>query len=72
MVSVFPVRGRPTGEGISKRISLTSSTILEKPSFGRNGKKAWEYGGFCIASEKSRLATSRPRTEREVPRSTCG
>ena len=26
MASVFPIRGRPTSEGISKRISLTSST----------------------------------------------
>ena len=53
MASVFPVRGRPTSEGISKRISLTNSTILEQPSFGRKGKKAWEYGGFCIASKSS-------------------
>jgi hypothetical protein len=28
MASVFPVRGRPTSEGISKRISLTSSTYI--------------------------------------------
>ena len=35
MAFVFPVRGRPTSEVISKRISLTSLTILEQPSFGR-------------------------------------
>ena len=28
MASVFPIRGRPTSEGISKRISLTSSTYV--------------------------------------------
>ena len=50
MASVFPVRGRPTSEGISKIISLTSSTILEQPFFGWKGKKAMEYGGFRIAS----------------------
>ena len=50
MASVFPIRGRPTSEGISKRILLTSSTILKQPSFGRKGKKAMEYGGFHIAS----------------------
>ena len=36
---------------ISKRISLTSSTIPEIPSSGRKGKKAWEYGGFRIYSD---------------------
>ena len=53
MASVFPVRGRPTGEAISKRISLTSSTMLEQPSFRRKGKKAMEYEVFRIASKKS-------------------
>ena len=32
MAFVFPVHGRPTSEGISKRILLTSSTIVEQPS----------------------------------------
>jgi hypothetical protein len=35
---------------MSKRISLTSSTILEEPCLERKGKNAWEYGGFHIAS----------------------
>jgi hypothetical protein len=38
MTSVFPVRGRPTSEGISERISLTSSTILERPLDGKERK----------------------------------
>ena len=58
MASVFPVRGRPTGEAISKRISLTSSTMLEQPSFRRKGKKAWEYEGFRIASKRILLHQS--------------
>jgi hypothetical protein len=58
IASVFPVRGRPTSESISKRISLTNSTILEQPSFGWKGKKAWEYGGFCIASKSSAKSCS--------------
>jgi hypothetical protein len=56
MASVFSVHGRPTSEGISKRILLTSSTyVLWKESLGIRGLLHSEYLGIWWLSHSEFL-----------------
>jgi hypothetical protein len=54
MASVFPVRGRPTcnwgyiKKNIVDKFNDSWTTVLCMD--GKERKKAWEYGGFRIAS----------------------
>ena len=58
MAFVFPVHGRPTSEGISKRISLTSH-----PAPSKHGRTVWTWqargadvvNGIRISSKHQRV-----------------
>jgi hypothetical protein len=59
MASVFSVRGRPTSEGISKRISLTSATYVlwteRKESLGIRGLSHSEFAEILLHQSMDEL-----------------
>jgi hypothetical protein len=59
MASVFPVRGRPTSEGISKGISLTSSPYVlwtkRKESLGIRGLLHSEFPEILLHQSMDEL-----------------